>query len=151
MTGSPQFSYEPTIHRGKAVILIRFSNDKLLDERVRKLIGVRWNSLKKAWHVPDNSTYRQKFGLDLMLVCKDVLARINPINQAALEKLIETLQLKTYSGSTLRTYRNEFAQLLYVLKKVSVDTLDANRLRSYFLSWLQRISTTLTMTNVYEN
>lgn len=133
VTGSPQISYEPAIHRGKAVILIHFRNDKLLNERVRKLIGVRWSSSQKAWHVPDNSTYRQKFGLDPVLVGKDVLAHIDLVNQPALEKLIETLQLKAYSGSTLRTYRNEFAQLLYVLKKVPVEKLDANRLRSYFL------------------
>ncbi len=51
----------------------------------------------------------------------------------ALDRLIETLQLKAYSPSTLRTYRNEFAQLLYVLKTTPVESLDPERLRSYFL------------------
>lgn len=35
--------------------------------------------------------------------------------------------------STIRTYRNEFAQLLYLLKSVPVTTLDSEKLRSYFL------------------
>ncbi|GAB4034778.1 tyrosine-type recombinase/integrase [Spirosoma gilvum] len=61
------------------------------------------------------------------------------MNQLALERLIETLQLKAYSSSTLRTYRNEFAQLLYVLKTTSVDSLDAERLRSYFLYCVNRL------------
>ncbi|WP_421828185.1 tyrosine-type recombinase/integrase [Larkinella sp.] len=64
---------------------------------------------------------------------KDLLAQIDPVNQPALQKLIETLQLKAYSESTFKTYRNEFAQLLYILKSHSVDLLGANRLRSYFL------------------
>lgn len=48
-------------------------------------------------------------------------------------RLVETLQLKTYSESTLKTYRNEFAQSLYLLKNHPVDDLTAERLRSYFL------------------
>ena len=129
----PPVSYEPAIHRGKAVIFIRFGNSKQLNERVRKLVGCRWSHTQKAWYVPDILTYRRKFGLDLALVGKDVLAHIDPVNQPALQRFVETLQLKAYSQSTLITYRNEFAQLLYVLKTVCVDTLDAERLRSYFL------------------
>lgn len=41
--------------------------------------------------------------------------------------------MKAYSPSTLKTYRNEFAQLLYLLKANPVDDLSADRLRSYFL------------------
>lgn len=35
--------------------------------------------------------------------------------------------------NTITTYRNEFAQLLYILKYKNVNDLDANRLCSYFL------------------
>lgn len=129
----PTVSYEPAIHRGKAIIFIRFGNSKQLNERVRKLVGCRWSHTQKAWYVPDIPTYRRKFGLDLALAGKDVLAQIDPVNQPALSRFVETLQLKAYSQSTLITYRNEFAQLLYVLKGVCVHTLDAERLRSYFL------------------
>ena len=54
-------------------------------------------------------------------------------DQAALLRLVETLQLKSYSPNTINTYRNEFAQLLHVLKEKNVDDLDAEKLRSYFL------------------
>jgi len=55
------------------------------------------------------------------------------VNQPAFQRFIETLQLKAYSQSTITTYRNEFAQLLYLLKNVPIESLDATRLRSYFL------------------
>ncbi len=128
---TPRIQYEPAIHRGKAIIFIHFGHEKRLNERVKKLVGVCWSSTRKAWYVADIPAYRHRFGLDLTLAGKDVLARIDPVNQPALQRYVETL--KAYSQSTLRTYRNEFAQLLYVLKAVSVDTLDAERLRSYFL------------------
>src|SRR5687767_12156555 len=43
--------------------------------------------------------------------------KLNKENCAALEKFIEQLKLKAYSTSTIRTYRNEFLQLLQLLKK----------------------------------
>jgi len=104
-----------------------------LDAQVRKLIGVKWSRSKKTWYVPDNQQYRKQFGLQLKPCGKEVLLHIHPCNQPALQLLIETLQLKAYSESTVRTYRNEFAQLLYVLKSVDVNTLDSAKLRSYFL------------------
>jgi integrase/recombinase XerD len=131
--GTAVVRYEPGIHHNKAVIFIIFNYNARLNERVRKLAGSKWSHTRKAWYVSDTVAYRQKFGLDSVLVGKDVLAHIDPANQPALEKLIGTLQLKAYSPSTLRTYRNEFAQLLYVLKTTPVDSLDAERLRSYFL------------------
>jgi site-specific recombinase XerD len=67
------------------------------------------------------------------LPAKNAANEIHPINQPALEKFVETLQLKGYSANTIRTYRNEFAQLLNVLKGNDVNDLDATRLRSYFL------------------
>ena len=66
-------------------------------------------------------------------VGKEVLSQIHAINYSALQRYVETLQLKAYSPKTVITYRNEFAQLLYVLKSRNVDELNPDRLRDYFL------------------
>ena len=130
----PKVSYAPATHKGQAVIFIVFEYNANLISRVKKLVGVRWSQSKKAWYVLDNAFYRQKFGLaPLPLVGKETLAHIHAVNQPALHKYIETLQLKAYSPNTITTYRNEFAQLLYVLKAKNVDELSAERLRDYFL------------------
>lgn len=129
----PSFRFEEAKHNDKAVIFIYFVYEVKMDEQVRKLTGVRWSRSKKAWYVPNNRHYRQQFGLYPERVGKDVLMYIHPNNQPALRLFIETLQLKAYSESTIRTYRNEFGQLLYVLKSITVDTLDGLKLRSYFL------------------
>ena len=125
--------YDLGTHYGKPVIFIRFKYDAKLNERVNKLTGVKWSASKKAWYVPDVLVFRKKFGLEAAPSSKDVLLQIDPVNQPAFQTFIETLQLKAYSENTIKTYRNEFAQLLYVLKNNNVNELDALRLRSYFL------------------
>lgn len=127
------FRFETMVHHDKAVIFIYFEYSAQLNQEIRKLAGVKWSQNKKAWYVSDNPHYRKKFGLQTDFVGKDVLAHIHPTNQSALQLFIETLQLKAYSENTIKTYRNEFAQLLYALKSVDVNTLDSLKLRSYFL------------------
>ena len=124
-------------HGGNDVILIRFEKNQVLNERVKKLVGVRWSQSKKAWYVLDSLQYRQKFGLNAKSEVQNVSANIHEINQPAFKKLVEMLQLKAYSPSTIKTYRNEFAQLLYILKTKNVDELDAEKLRSYFLLYFR--------------
>ena len=128
-----KITYELANHKGKAVIFIRFDYDTELIRRVKTFVGIKWSQSQKAWYVLDTPQYRTKFGLETNLVGKEVLSHIAGVNQTALNRLIETLQLKGYSPSTLKTYRNEFAQLLYLLKGNNIDDLDTERLRSYFL------------------
>lgn len=129
----PEWKFELDTHDTKAVILIRFEYNAEHNRLVGQLKGARWSNAQKAWYVTDTPTYRQKFGLKTEPIGKEVLIHIHPINQPALYAFIETLELKAYSPSTIITYRNEFAQLLYVLKDKPVGDLDATRLRSYFL------------------
>lgn len=125
--------FEATQHHGKPVILIRFDYDAGLIARVKKLTGVRWSQSKKAWYVIDLPHYRQKFGLPPLLVGKEVLSYVHPMNQPALIQMTEMLQLKAYSPNTIKTYINEFAQLLHVLKDKDVKSMDGTQIRSYFL------------------
>jgi site-specific recombinase XerD len=126
--------YELANHKGKEVIFIRFEYDAALVVRVKKLVGVQWSQSQKSWYVMDSAIYREKFGLPpKSLIGKEVLSNIHPVNQVSLQSYIDTLQLKAYSPNTINTYRNEFAQLLYILKGTKVDDLDGEKLRGYFL------------------
>lgn len=129
-----QINYELGTHRAQEVIFIRFASNATLNQRVRKLVGVKWSQSQKAWYVLDNAQYRTKFGLTAKpIVGKEALSHIEEVNYAALVRYVETLQLKGYSINTINTYRNEFGQLLHVLRERCIDDLDAEKLRSYFL------------------
>jgi integrase/recombinase XerD len=52
-------------------------------------------------------------------------------NTQALERFIETLILKAYSQSTIKTYRNEFFQLLREIKDIPVQDLTSDHIRRY--------------------
>ncbi len=54
-------------------------------------------------------------------------------NQQALQHYLQCLQLKAYSSSTIKTYRNEFMALLQLLKSKSVNTLTADDVKRYML------------------
>jgi integrase/recombinase XerD len=111
----------------------------------------------RCWYVSDTAHNRQLLGLSgvdaeeatatpasepppadaplpqpPLLAGRRVLDRLSEVNTAALALLVRHLQLKGYSDKTLKTYRNEFAQLLYVLKAKPVDTLSHERLKDYF-------------------
>ncbi|HEU4903019.1 MAG TPA: site-specific integrase, partial [Flavisolibacter sp.] len=64
--------------------------------------------------------------------------RLHPTNLAALNRLVEELKLKAYSPNTLRTYRNEFLQLLNVLKAKPVSDLTPDDLRRYMVYAIEK-------------
>jgi len=135
LQNNKQVSYSLGTYKGQSVIFIRFEYDRALIEETKKLTGARWSLSQKAWHVLDTASYRDLFGLaSQAAVSAPILAGIDPVNQPALMALVSTLQLKSYSPNTIRTYRNEFTQLLqYLNNGTPVDTLSVEQLRAYFL------------------
>jgi len=120
-------------HKGQKRIAISFEKKQELIERFKKLGGARWSATLKVWHLPDTEAYRKRFKVEVPLISKETLLKIDVVNQPAMQRLIETLQLKGYSENTIKTYRNEFAQMLYLLKNKSVDSLNVEKIRGYFL------------------
>jgi integrase/recombinase XerD len=59
-------------------------------------------------------------------------------NLAALERYIEELKLRSYEDGTIRTYRNEFMQLLQLLKNKPVNELTPDDLRRYMVYAMEK-------------
>lgn len=64
--------------------------------------------------------------------------KLSSENREALQKFVEQLKLKAYSPSTIRTYRNEFLQLLGVLNKKPVHELTPGDLRRYMVYAMEK-------------
>ncbi|PVD49451.1 integrase [Terrimonas sp.] len=58
-------------------------------------------------------------------------AYINPVNRHVLPAMRQTLVLKAYSPSTIKTYLNEMSVFLQALKSTRADELSVNRIKSY--------------------
>lgn len=59
-------------------------------------------------------------------------------NLQALQQFVQLLKLKAYSPSTIRTYRNEFLQLLQLLKDKPADNLTAADLKRYLVYAMEK-------------
>lgn len=126
------FDFRDGRHRDAAVIWMDFKYDRAKIDLVKSLKG-RWSRSEKCWYVPDNTHFRTLFGMKIPPVGKGVLSKLSPVNARELQRMKEVLQMKVYSPSTIKTYMIEFAQLLYILKDVPVDSLGYDRLRAYIL------------------
>ena len=63
---------------------------------------------------------------------------LNTQNLQALQSFIETLQLKAYSPSTIRTYRNEFMQLLQLLNTKLINDLTVADIKRYMVFAMEK-------------
>ncbi len=142
MSASNNVTFTPAVHRGKAVIFIQFPYNAKWTAAVKKMQTAQWSQSRKAWYVDDNPYFRNRFGLTSQHVSKEVLVKIHEVNQAALTELVNALEVRAYSPNTIKTYKNEFAQLLYVLKSYPVNELSAEKLKAYFLYCLRELKHT---------
>lgn len=133
-------TYHLIIYKTKPRILIRFVLNKDWNERIKKVEDARWSNTYKGWHIPDTKENRKKCGIDpeqdLHIIKSKQAAAILYLtenNQNQLFLFLEKLTLKKYSVSTIRTYRNEFLQLLQMLKQIQVQDLTPEHLKRYML------------------
>lgn len=123
----------PIQHHQQNILMVKFDYNLELVKRFRALPGAKWSNSLKSWYLPDTVAYRTRFGIgQKSAVGKGIISQVDEVNKPALVQMEQLLILKNYSPSTRKTYLVEFAQLLYVLKKVPVQALDYERLKKYF-------------------
>lgn len=155
---------ESLYYRRQENIALCCQDDVALHSIIKKIPGAKWCHTKKCWYVPlTKESYetvcgKLKFeanidtaGLKNYLEKKKQVvsangsgAPIGPVwqlraeNLAALKRFVEQLKLKAYSSSTIRTYRNEFLQLLKLLKHRHVSSLQADDIRRYMVYAMEK-------------
>jgi integrase/recombinase XerD len=139
-------------HRGSQRILLRFNYDLKKIAELKKLPGLLWSKTHRCWHLPATPDYRKQFGIkpgetaeasDASVKTTDKIRKNKrqakvappeyPINRHILVKLEQELRLKAYSISTLKTYRNEMAQMLQWMGERAADDLNADGIREYLV------------------
>jgi site-specific recombinase XerD len=141
---SKNYQFSMGEHRDKNVIFVHFQFSAILKNELKeKFSSAKWSASQSCWYLPDSNAIRKEVGITPRLEPgKTVFAQIHPVNQPALKKMHEQLLLKAYSQNTVKTYCNEFAQLLYLLNHIPVSSLTPERLRSYFLFCIKNLKLT---------
>ena len=119
-------------HNGIVRIAIAFEKNAELIARVKLIEGSRWSQSMSVWHIPDTEENRIRFKIQLN-EGKSALSKIQDNNQLVLKRFIEVIQLKGYSVSTLKTYRNEFGVFLNYLKQTPAENCSTEDIRQYIL------------------
>lgn len=119
-------------HKKESRIAVYFEKNADLIARIKTVQGSRWSQSLGVWHIPDTDENRIRFKI-LNPVGKSGLSKIEPHNLLILERFIEQIQLKGYSISTLKTYRNEFGLFLYYLKDIPAEKCSVEDVRNYIL------------------
>lgn len=127
-------------HRNQKVILCIFPyNPNLVAVFKKEFPSAKWSRTQNAWYVPNNTLFRNRLGIPNSEVGEQNLPKIYSVNQQEFIKFRNALIQKAFSKHTLKTYLNEFAQLLFLLKNKPVYELDNQRLNSYFLYCIKKL------------
>ncbi|MBP9186668.1 MAG: site-specific integrase [Bacteroidia bacterium] len=140
-------------HNNEKRIAIYFEKNRELNERIKKLVGVKWSNTKKAWHVPDNEENRKKFKIDRAetLSSENVLPQIipqqntaqnneiemmyipNEMHHLAITAYVELLRLKNYSENTIANYRGNFIAFLSYYKDFKPSEITKAQIMDYLV------------------
>lgn len=121
-------------HNNKNVIWCKFpKNDLVLSALKKQFPFCRWSNTNKCWYITDSVEIRKKINISQAEPTKNLIHKVHPINQVALQNIQNQLQLKAYSSNTIKVYLTEFVQLLVILKHHPINELTADRLKSYLL------------------
>lgn len=84
-------------------------------------------------YLEDSEYARFLLGLDSQFKGRKFISKIHFDNLSEFYRYLDSLVLKGFSTSTIKTYCGEFAQLLNIIGDFSVKKLSEDKLRSYFL------------------
>lgn len=144
-------------HRGTERIFAGFSYNSTLVKIVKQLPGTRWSATNNSWHMPackelvmilaektrglaqlqveelrkQLEERRSAPARSRQIISSTDVDRLSPANRSEFEKYIQTLVLKNYSASTIKTYKNEFLQFLVALRHKWAQEFDVERTKSY--------------------
>jgi integrase/recombinase XerD len=141
-----KIEYSIVKHKGQNKIQVSFEKNEAWNKRMKQVPGARWSNSLRSWLIPDTVENRKKCRLSLSNLSnliaqpasKSALLYLSENNKEQMRLFLTQLHLRAYSASTIRTYRNEFAQLLYLLANVPVQNLSSCHLQRYLIYCMQR-------------
>lgn len=145
-TRMPAITYHLITHSGQKRILLKFDRNSEWNNRIKKVPDARWSTTHKGWHIPATKTNLEKCGIkEERLVAAASQSKAEKIvglsnnNKEQLQLYIAQMTLQKLSSSTITTYRNEFLQLLQLLKTKNVQDITAADLKRYMLYCTEKL------------
>ena len=128
-----EWSARLTTYKGEKRIAVSFEKDVALIARIKTFEGYRWSQSNRYWHLPDNDTNRNYFGLPLLATLSP-----NEEGQKSLLTFKNWLRSKRYSENTIRTYLDAMKSFLVFHNTKSVADLTNDDVIQYNNDYILR-------------
>jgi integrase/recombinase XerD len=123
---------------------VQFASNISWNKRIKQVPGAKRSKTLNGWTITDTKENRLKCKLEssesnllispvITQTPKNALGFLSQNNREQMQIFLNYLELKAYGASTIRTYRNEFAQLLQQLGYKPVQELQPLHLQRYLL------------------
>ena len=133
-----KIQYQPIFHKNQNRILVIFDFDAALVKKLRANTDAIWSATFKAWHIADTEYNRIKCKIPFTKIenilpnkSTNISKPLSIKNEQLLQKLIQLLELKAYSQSTIKTYKNEVHIFFQSLSKVDAENLSIEDIKRY--------------------
>lgn len=114
-------------HYDRKVIALYFKGDKDLNEHIKSL-GGKWSATFKCWYVPHNKLLLQKLAYQL----SDKSGYVIP-GTSEIKEMVRVLELKSYSPSTIKTYKNAFIAFTDFFDERIISDITKREIEDYLL------------------
>ena len=113
--------------QGKPIVVLKFENDSALNKEIRDH-GGKWNKSLQGWCIPRSKPL-------LVKIVKAIAASKQlDIERKEIKAMIRQLELKNYSRSTIKNYRNAFSGFLDYFYPRECETITKEEAEDYILS-----------------
>jgi integrase/recombinase XerD len=129
--------YIPLTQKGYALLIEDLKEKAIVNNALLKAYLQKKKKVEKT--LPEEKYVENKKQTALTKpVALSAAWQLSDANTKALEKFVQQLKLKAYSPSTIKTYRNEFLQLLQILKTKAVDRLAVDDIKRYMVYAMEK-------------
>ncbi len=137
-------SFKVIDNRGQSRIMVKFPANNEWDQNMKLVEGAQFSKQLKGWHIPDTAENRRKCGLPVTEPPQHVSQKkkewfVNDNNNKALDDMVKAMKRKKYSDNTIRIYRMELLQLMYILGQNPINKLNTKQVSSYLLYCIKEL------------
>lgn len=131
-------------NRGQSRIMIKFPSNSEWDKNMKAVEGAQFSKQLNGWHIPDTAENRRKCGLPVTEPPQHVSQKkkewfVHEANNKALDEMVKAMKRKKYSDNTIRIYRMELLQLMYLLGQNPINKLTTKQVSSYLLYCIEEL------------
>jgi len=153
----PQITLEPGTHSEQEVVLIKFSFDFALKEKLKQVLPVFWSKQLKSWYVLKHDFnlgyFKKEFSNEADIYYSALRLNSEPVYLENLKRdythrqktklpkgYLELLKQKRYSENTIRTYSAYFKDYMHYFANRDLSGIEMQEINNYILALIQSVN-----------